>query len=88
MAEPASELPVGRGIVVPHRRPGASGHSLLEGIAPARRLLDQLSNPGDMICLDVERVLFTDPEWGPVSFTLSIWRSAKADLPEYEVVIE
>lgn len=41
-----------------------------------------------MICLDVERVLFTDPEWGPVSFTLSIWRSAKADLPEYEVVIE
>lgn len=41
-----------------------------------------------MICLDVERLIFTDPAWGPVSMTISVWRSVHADLPEYEVVIE
>lgn len=88
MADQDSRLPVGHGLVLPYRRPAACAGTLVEGIAPARRLLDQLSKPGNMICLDVERLLFTDPDWGPVSFTISVWRDARADLPEYEVVIE
>lgn len=74
--------------MVPHRRPGSRRDSLAQAIAPAETLLPQLSTPGDMICLDVERLIFTDPAWGPVSMTISVWRSVHADLPEYEVVIE
>ena len=41
-----------------------------------------------MICIGWTRVVFYDPEWGPVSFDLAVWRHYRADLPEYEVTVE
>lgn len=41
-----------------------------------------------MICIADALVTFNDPQWGPTTFQLSIWRRAGDTLPDYEVVIE
>lgn len=38
-----------------------------------------------MTCLAHYWLVFDDPQWGPVSMQLSIWRDDQADLPDYIV---
>lgn len=41
-----------------------------------------------MICLADALLTFEDPDWGPITFHLYVFRQAAESLPEYEVVIE
>lgn len=41
-----------------------------------------------MICLAAYWLIFDDPQWGPVSLQLSVWRHPSDDSPSYEVVVE
>ena len=41
-----------------------------------------------MTCVAHYWAVFSDPDWGPISFQLSVWRDDRADLPTYEVIVE
>lgn len=41
-----------------------------------------------MICIADAVCSFEDPQWGPITFQLSVWRHVGDSLPEYEVVVE
>lgn len=45
--------------------------------------------PADgMSCVAAYWLIFDDPQWGPVSLELSVWRDDRADLPDYTVIVD
>lgn len=41
-----------------------------------------------MTCVAHYWLVFSDPQWGPISMQLSVWRDDQADLPDYTVIVE
>lgn len=41
-----------------------------------------------MTCVAAYWLIFDDPQWGPVSLELSVWRDDRADLPDYTVLVD